>query len=156
MNKLTTYPYDFDALYLLPFTRKRGLDPETLLLTWEPLVQVRRKTGVGLLDTVIDRLVENADPSTVAHEWGMTKRQLSTSLQVLTGLTLRQMVTRWKVRKVTDLLRYTALPLREVMPLVGFTSPEAFSRFVRKWTGLSPLHYRRSCRQPGDLDKYAL
>ena len=148
--------YDFDALYVMPFTQKRGFNEQKLMLTMVPLEVTRKRTGVDVLDAVVDCLAEGRDPHTVAFSRGMTTAQLSTILRGLTGLGLQQMVTRWRLRRVDDLLSYTELPLREIMSRCGFTSATAFSRFVRTRLGASPVHYRIAHRQAGDIGKYAL
>ena len=55
-----------------------------------------------------------------------------------------------------DLLRYTDLPLTEVMQRCGYTSMPTFSRTVRRWWGVSPQHLRILARNSGDIGKYAL
>lgn len=148
--------WEFDTLYVPPFTKQRGFDEQTLTTVYVPLQFERTKTGVAVLDGVIDRLMAGRDPRRLAREWGMTREGLSQTILALTGLTAQELVVQWHSRTAEDLLRYTDLPLSEVQRRCGFASSTAFSRFVKEQTGVSPLHYRQTRRQPGDLGKYAL
>jgi len=50
-------------------------------------------------------------------------------------------------------LRYVgdeALPLSQVAALLGFSQTTAFHRAFRRWTGQTPLQYRRSTREKAD------
>lgn len=148
--------WEFDTLYVPPFTKQRGFDEKTLTTVYVPLKFERTKSGVAVLDGVVDRLVAGQDPRRLAYEWGMTRAGLSQTLQSLTGMTLHELVMRWHSRMAEELLRYTKLPLSDIQRRCGFTSSTAFSRFVKEQLGVSPLHFRQTRRQRGDLGKYAV
>lgn len=148
--------WEFDDLYVPPFTKQRGFDEQTLTTVYVPFRHERLKTGVAVLDGVVDRLIAGRDPRRLAHEWGMTREGLSQTLQALTGLSSQELVVRWHGRMAEDLLRYTDLPLSDVQRRCGFASSTAFSRFVKEQLGISPLHFRQTRRQTGDVGKYAV
>ena len=148
--------WEFDSLYVPPFTKQRGFDAQTLTTVYVPLQFERTKTGVAVLDSVVDKLIAGQDPRRLAYEWGMTRDGLSQTLRSLTGMTLQEMVTRWHSRKAEELLRYTKLPLSDIQRRCGFASSTAFSRFVKDQLGVSPLHFRQTRRKAGDLGKYAV
>lgn len=148
--------FSFDRLYVSPFTRKRGFDEEHLKVIYVPMDIERLYTGVDVLDAVVDRLVEGRNPSRLAREWGLSTAQLSIVVLALTGMGLQELQSSWRVKLCDDLLRYTDLSLSDVMHRCGFTSATAFSRFVRLNHGVSPLHFRTTRRQQGELGMYAL
>ena len=148
--------WTFDDLYVPPFTKQRGFSEQTLRTVYVPLRFERKKTGLTVVDGVVDRLIAGRDPRLLADEWGLTCEALSHVLLVLTGLTVAELARCWQGRKAEELLRYTDLPLKDVQRRCGFTSSTAFSRFVKQQVGTSPLHFRQTRRQAGDLGKYAL
>lgn len=148
--------YSFETLYVSPFTKKLGFDEKELKTIYVPLEQKRLRTGLEVVDLVVDKLVAGQDPSVLPWQLGMKPTVLSTTLKTLTGMTLVEMRTRWRMTVACELLRYTELPLQEVMSRIGYTSAQSFSRMFRKAYGAAPLRYRTQCRAQGDIGKYAL
>ncbi|MBR5395427.1 MAG: helix-turn-helix transcriptional regulator [Bacteroidaceae bacterium] len=148
--------YSFEMLYVSPFTKKLGFDEKELKTIYVPLEQKRLRTGLEVVDLVVDKLVAGQDPSVLPWQLGMKPTVFSTTLKTLTGMTLVEMRTRWRMTVAYELLRYTELPLQEVMSRIGYTSAQSFSRMFRKAYGAAPLKYRIQCRAQGDIGKYAL
>ena len=143
-------------LYVSPFTKKLGFDEKELKTIYVPLEQERLRTGLDVVDLVVDKLVAGQDPSVLPWQLGMKPAVLSTTLRTLTGLTLVEMRTRWRMRVASDLLRYTELSLQEVMSRIGYTSAQSFNRMFRNAYGAAPQEYRKQSRTQGDIGKYAL
>jgi AraC-like DNA-binding protein len=121
-----------------------------------PIEQARQLTGVKVLDTVVDGLIASALRTKAPGHRSHTNPKLSATVQKLTGLTLPELRMHWHMQVARDLLRYTDLPLQEVMQRCGYTSMPTFSRTVRRWWGVSPQHLRILARNRGDIGKYAL
>ena len=105
---------------------------------------------------VVDRLIKGPRPKKNPRYRGYTDPKLSATIHKLTGLTLPELRLHWHMQVARDLLRYTDLPLQEVMNRCGYTSMPTFSRTVRRWWGVSPQHLRIAARNRGDIGKYAL
>ena len=148
--------YPFERLYVSPFTKKRGFDERHLKYKLVPMEQERQLTGIKLLDAVVDMLINGVEPRCAASKFGITREKLSTSVYALTGLTLVGLRKHWNMQLANDLLRYTDLPLREVMQRCGYTSMPTFSRTVSQWWSSSPQAIRIGARRRGDIGKYAL
>lgn len=148
--------FNFETLYVPPFTRQRGFDPVTLSTMWETYKFQRTKSGVELLDAVVDALIAGRDPSEMAEQWGMSFTKLSIFMELLTGLQLQDFISQWKARSARLLLIYTDMPFKEVMQHIGYTSQASFSRLVKERLGISPKNVRRVLRKEGDLNKYGL
>jgi AraC-like DNA-binding protein len=56
-----------------------------------------------------------------------------------------------RVAEAKDLLRNSALPMKDIVHKAGFSSPQQFSRVFKERTGASPLEYARSMR-PGKVE----
>lgn len=155
-TKQKTPQYPFEALYVSPFTKKRGFDERSLTYTLVPMETTRQRTGIELLDTVVDSLVKGSDPRYNAGPLGMTCEKLSVSLFALTGHSLVGLRKHWRMQLAYDLLRYTELTQKEVMQRCGYTSKPTFSRSVYQWWGSWPKDIRRQARERDDIGKYAL
>lgn len=148
--------YSFETLYVSPFTKKMGFDEKELKIIYVPMEQKRVRTGLDVVDMVVDKLIAGQDPANLPWQMGMKPAVLSTTLKTLTGLTVVEMRTRWRMRTASELLRYTELSLKEVMSRIGYTSPQTFSYMFRRTYGVSPLEYRKHSRAQGDIGRYAL
>ena len=148
--------FSFDDLYVSPFTKRRGFNESTLRNVWVPLPDSRRHTGVNILDAVVDKLIQGQDAKWIARDYGLTTAQLSTVVLALTGMKLQELDSKWRIRRCSELLRYTNLSIPEVMSRCGFRSKPSFSRFVRDNLGVAPRRYRTVIRQPGELNMYSL
>ena len=51
------------------------------------------------------------------------------------------------IRRASDMLRNTDLPVKEIGAALGFHNPYHFSKLFKKKTGLSPRHYREQWRR---------
>ncbi|GAA5183480.1 AraC family transcriptional regulator [Niveibacterium umoris] len=60
------------------------------------------------------------------------------------GMSPRQYRSRLKLRRALELLRDPMRPIAEIGEVLGYDDPAHFSRQFKRWSGLSPLQYRRS------------
>lgn len=156
MNNTRTPQYPFERLYVSPFTRRRGFNEQTLTYTLVPMEQKRQRTGIELLDLVVDCLIAGSDPRSVAYKLGITLEKLSASLITLTGLSTVSLRKQWRMQLAHDLLRYTNLPFTDVMQRCGYTSMPTFSNFVRQAWGSTPKTIRINAQRRDEIGKYAL
>ena len=155
-TKQTIAQWPFERLYVAPFTQKRGFDERSLTYKMVPMVSERQLTGIKVLDMVVDRLIKGPGPKKNLRYRGYTDPKLSAAIQKLTGLTLPELRMHWHMQVARDLLRYTELPLQEIMNRCGYTSMPTFSRTYRRWWHTSPQRARIAARNSGDIGKYAL
>jgi transcriptional regulator GlxA family with amidase domain len=66
--------------------------------------------------------------------------------QVSTGMSPARYLRQLRMGRARDLIDSTALPIREVMRLVGLSDPGRFSKDFRRRFGKGPAEYRRYCR----------
>ena len=155
-TKQTIAQWPFERLYVAPFTKRRGFDERSLTYRMVPIEQARQLTGIRVLDMVVDGLIASALRTKAPGHRSYTDPKLSATVHKLTGLTLPELRMHWHMQVARDLLRYTELPLAEVMNRCGYTSLPMFSRTYRRWWGVSPQHLRILARNSGDIGKYAL
>ncbi len=103
--------------------------------------------GDRLADDV-EHLIRNALPSgipaidEIATQLGMSNRTLSRRLAE-DQLSFRDLIRKSQEEVAKDLLKNTDRSLAEIAFETGFSDQTAFNRAFKRWTGLSPLEYRK-------------
>lgn len=84
------------------------------------------------------------DITWLAKELGMSRAHFSTVFSAAMGASPYNYLTKYRISKAEKLLTgRTGLTVTEVAYSVGFASIERFSEMFKKYTGFSPLAYRR-------------
>lgn len=79
----------------------------------------------------------------VATGMGMSSRTLQRRLQ-REGTTFSDLLDSFRKKMATGLLKDRSLAVYEIAFLLGYSEPSTFFRAFRRWTGSSPLEYRKS------------
>ena len=82
----------------------------------------------------------------IADVFHYSESHLSTCIRQMTGRTYTEMVRSLKMRDAVDYLLRTDKPVEEISLLVGYRTPDTFSRAFRQTWGVSPSQYRREHR----------
>ena len=82
----------------------------------------------------------------IAEVFHYSESHLSTCIRQMTGRTYTEMVRSLKMRDAVDYLLRTDKPVEEISLLVGYRTPDTFSRAFRQTWGVSPSQYRREHR----------
>ncbi len=99
--------------------------------------------ALGLIRT------DPADAPTVddiARSVGLSAYQLNRRLKGLLGITARQLLTKTRIDAASRLLSTTTLPIGDVAHRSGYFDQSAFTRQLRRSTGLTPRQYRERHR----------
>lgn len=96
---------------------------------------------------LITRRLLQAEPSldSIAAELNLSGRTLRRRLDAI-GWHYRALLDDTRRRVAEDYLRDLRLTLPEVALLLGYSEQSAFNRAFRRWTGMSPLSWRRTRR----------
>ncbi|MCG2590001.1 AraC family transcriptional regulator [Rhodohalobacter sulfatireducens] len=81
----------------------------------------------------------------IGRHLGMSTRTLSRRLSEK-GTTYRQLVQDTQQEISTELLKNTSETISEIAFQTGFSEQSAFNRAFKRWTGQSPLEYRKSSK----------
>ena len=107
------------------------------------------EVAANKLLTDTQKLIKDALPSgipfaaDIGRHLGMSTRTLSRRLSEK-GTTYRQLVQDTQQKISTDLLTNTSETVSEIAFQTGFSEQSAFNRAFKRWTGQSPLEYRKS------------
>src|SRR5688572_19930729 len=61
------------------------------------------------------------------------------------GMSPRRYLHVLRMKRARHLLEQTSLPVKDVMPLVGYRDPSHFSKDFRRRYGVGPREYRSEC-----------
>jgi AraC-like DNA-binding protein len=117
------------------------------LLTWSDLrrivMQRPPQTSIEAAREIVRlRLFESTvDIEGAAKLLGVAPRTLQRQLAE-ENLTYRDMVQQMRMQRAVDLLSETVEPVTSIAYSLGYSDVASFTRVFRKWTGLSPTHFR--------------
>lgn len=89
--------------------------------------------------------------ATVADHFYISPYYLSRSFKQITGFTFVEYVNNVRIKEAQHLLRESRLKVAQIAELTGFESIVHFGRVFRQITRLSPLEYRKSMPEKGEL-----
>lgn len=123
-----------------PYVRHAALQYANNLLT--------RFSPQSLADRVkayIYREIEQSEPTVdrIASRLNMSKQTLYRKLKT-EGLFFQKLVETVRFDKARQMLSQSTLSTSEIALLLGFSELSAFSRAFKRWSGMSPKHYRQS------------
>ncbi len=117
----------------------------------ELLLTRREKPDAGLTaDRVRQMLIdevgrEDLSATRTARQLGLSERTLSRRLAT-EGTSFRTILDCVRGEAATALLHDPGLGIAEIAFFLGFSEPAAFHRSFKRWTGRTPLDYRRQAR----------
>ena len=76
----------------------------------------------------------------------LSRSRLSTAFREQTGITLNDYVHRVKIGEAKELLADRTKSVSLISDYLGYSSPSHFVRAFRKYTGRTPLSYRKDLR----------
>jgi transcriptional regulator GlxA family with amidase domain len=135
----------------------RTLLPDTMYHRGAAASVIQRAKGGGYRGHLPERvsgevvsllqLESSIDQSVVAHRLGLSERTLQRRLEEA-GRSFRSIVDTASYQFVLELMQDSTLGLAEVARACGFRNQAALSRAFRRWTGRSPMEYRRTRTAP--------
>ena len=96
----------------------------------------------------VEKLIEDALPSGIpsitqlGDHLGMSTRTLTRRLSE-SGITFRDLIKQTQQKISMQLLKDNSRSIGEIAFLTGFSEQSAFNRAFKRWTGQSPLEYRK-------------
>lgn len=142
----------FDARYLELRPRRDERALTVMLRRALPLTVRQYRRDRLLVNRVRELLTEGTSAGVTAEE---VARELHLSVRSLhrqlahEGSPLQRIKDDVRRRRALDLLRRTALSIKQVALGAGFTNEKSFSRAFKAWTGETPSEHRRRAERPG-------
>lgn len=104
----------------------------------------KRDPAEEILEYIADNLSHNITHEELSQVFSYHKNSINRMLLRETGLSLKNYVIELRIRKASELLKYSHRPVGEVAEICGYNSAVFFSRQFREKTGLTPLQFRSS------------
>lgn len=105
-----------------------------------------QKRAAGAIDKIClfieQNLSEDLSLVKLADEFHFNPSYLSRLFKQERGVNLSDYMDELRLRKAKELLKRDELKIAEVGCLIGYEMPQSFTRFFKKWTGLTPQEYR--------------
>ena len=88
--------------------------------------------------------LETVTVSELAEACFLSQGRFSHLFKESIGVSPMRYITEQRIKRAGELLAETENSVSEIGALVGFDDQNYFSRMFRKYTGLSPLNYRKN------------
>lgn len=129
-------------------------EPELLALheqyASEQVARLEKKDIVGQLERVIAELLDSGEVTleSVAERLKIKPRTLRTRLTEA-ETSFNQVLADFRYRLSRQLLATTDESIDEIVYLTGFSEPSTFYRAFKRWSGMTPIEYRKGAKLTG-------
>ncbi len=101
----------------------------------------------SLLHNYLDQHLATATLSAAAEQLTYTPAYLSRKVRRQTGITFSELLTDYRIRKASELLRTTDIPMDAVAKAIGYVDASHFIRKFKECMGITPGEYRKAPEQ---------
>lgn len=126
-------------------------EPELLALherfASEQVARLEKKDIVGQVERIIAELLESGEVTldAVAERLDIKARTLRTRLTEA-ETSFNQVLADFRYRLARQLLATTDESIDEIVYLTGFSEPSTFYRAFKRWSGMTPIEYRKNAQ----------
>ncbi len=113
----------------------------------EKMAELEKQDIVGRVERLVAELLESGEVTldAVAERLDIKPRTLRTRLSDA-GTSFNQVLSQFRYRLACRLLAATDESIDEIVYLTGFSEPSTFYRAFKRWSGMTPIEYRRQSR----------
>ena len=110
------------------------------------IIPVQEPLVAAALCIIRNRVRDNLTNRMLGAELHCAPAKLNRLFTAHLGRTVSDVMTRFRVKRLTEVLQETDLPLKKVAAMFGFSSPSVLSMFIQRQTGFTPLRLRNKSR----------
>jgi AraC-like DNA-binding protein len=103
--------------------------------------------GSALVEAALQEIhhhYRDASLAGLAERYAVSVSHLSRTIHAQTGSTFKELLRARRLERAAELLTATALPLSDILPLLGYDNSSYFHRIFRARYGCTPKEYRES------------
>lgn len=106
--------------------------------------QGNRPSGNDFMDLFarLVRVLKHEEMTVYAKKMGVSVVDLKGAVRAMSGITAVQWRDRYQILIACEYLEKTSKPVGQIGALIGFESPECFSRFFKLHMGKQPFEYQ--------------
>ncbi|WP_196891296.1 AraC family transcriptional regulator [Aureivirga marina] len=97
-----------------------------------------------VVNYIEDHLGEHLSLETLAEKSNLSKYHFHRILKAVLDENLGEFITRLRVEKAANLLRYSSKPISEIAYEVGFETPSSLTKRFKKFYGFNPKEFREN------------
>jgi len=133
-------------------------EPELLALHEQfasaQVARLEKQDIVGQVERIVAELLESGEVTleSVAGRLGLKPRTLRTRLSEA-ETSFNQVLADFRYRLSRKLLATTGESIDEIVYLTGFSEPSTFYRAFKRWSGMTPIEYRRANSRSSSRDE---
>ena len=116
-----------------------GLETEAIGYTVAPVI-------AKMLKFLQDNCCENISLDDLSTKYQLSKTWLCKSFLKATNMTIFEYKTMFQINKAKQMMAETSFPVEKISKKLGFSSSRYFCMVFKKYTGVSPLQYRKQFR----------
>ncbi|MDY6814619.1 MAG: AraC family transcriptional regulator [Pseudomonadota bacterium] len=111
----------------------------------EQVARLEKKDIVGRVERIVAELLDSGEVTldAVAERLGIKPRTLRTRLTEA-ETSFNQVLADFRYRLARQLLATTDESIDEIVYLTGFSEPSTFYRAFKRWSGMTPIEYRKT------------
>ena len=105
--------------------------------------------GNALVEAALQEIhhhYRDASLASLAERYAVSLSYLSRTIHAQTGSTFKELLRARRLERAAELLTATALPLGEILPMLGYDNSSYFHRIFRARYGCTPKEYREQIR----------
>lgn len=113
----------------------------------EQIARLEKKDIVGQVERIVAELLDSGEVTLdgVAERLGIKARTLRTRLTEA-ETSFNQVLADFRYRLARQLLATTDESIDEIVYLTGFSEPSTFYRAFKRWSGMTPIEYRKTAQ----------
>mgnify|MGYP002519456659 CR=1 FL=1 len=116
----------------------------------EKETELKAARSADILSYIAAHYTEEVKVADVAKKYHVDRSHLERSFKKDTGLSIREAITNFRIKKAQTLLRETSFSISETAKASGFKDRLYFSKFFHKKFGMTPTEYRRQSQAGRD------
>lgn len=108
-----------------------------------PIKSAKHKQVSEVVDYIYEEYSESISLESLARHFFMSKSYLSRIFKEVTGYTVNEYINVRRIKQAKVLLENSELNITELTCAIGYESITYFEKVFKKYTGMSPLQYRK-------------
>lgn len=101
----------------------------------------------AIMDVLQERIYGNLTIEEITQQLGYGKTYVSTVFKKVYGMSIMTCYTNLKIKEAKFLIRENTASIAEISEMLGFSSPQYFSKRFRQFVHLSPKQYEGSVKE---------